>query len=118
MAGQEQNAASIFDIHLRAVTVALAGLVLLATIVLATSAAQAQTFTGLHTLNGGSDGGGTITGLVADRAGNLYGAAYTGGIPNCPYDQPGCGTVFKLARHGTGWTFSVIYSFTGVSDGW
>ncbi len=81
--------------------------------------AQAQTFTVLHTLNGGSDGNAPGNGLTADREGNLYGTAYAGGILNCPpFDPPGCGTVFKLSRQGTGWVFSVLYRFTGVSDGW
>lgn len=79
--------------------------------------AQAQTFTVLHTLNGVSEGNGAINGLTADREGNLYGTAYEGGILNCPGDL-GCGTVFKLSHKGTGWIFSVLYSFTGISDGW
>ncbi len=88
------------------------------TFALLTALAQAQTFTVLHTLNGGSDGSDPVNGLAIDRAGNLYGTAYTGGLPNCPVSPYGCGTVFKLSPHGSGWTFSVIYSFTGVSDGW
>lgn len=82
------------------------------------AAARAETFTVLHTLNGGSEGAGEVNGLVMDRAGNLYGTAYTGGISNCPATPSGCGTVFKLSRKGTGWVFSVLYSFTGVADGW
>jgi hypothetical protein len=95
-------------------TTALAAVIVLAAITILP--AQAQTFTVLHSLSL-SQGSGTIYGLVADRAGNLYGSAYAGGISGCPFNE-GCGTVFKLSRHGSGWIFSVLYSFTGVSDGW
>lgn len=37
------------------------------------SAAQAQTFSVLHTFTGGSDGGGPYGGLTEDAAGNFYG---------------------------------------------
>ena len=77
--------------------------------------AQAQTFTVLHTLNGTTDGSDPVSGLVSDQQGNLYGAAAGGGISNC--DGAGCGTVFKLSRHGSGWIFSVLYRFTGAGDG-
>ncbi len=84
---------------------------------LASRAAGAQTFTVLYTLNGTTQGNSTGNGLVADRAGNLYGTAANGGIYPCP-DDYGCGTVFKLTRHGSSWTFSLLYSFTGADDGW
>jgi uncharacterized repeat protein (TIGR03803 family) len=85
-------------------------------IILATDIAQAQTLIPLFQVNK-SDGAGLANGLTADRQGTLYGTAYEGGIQNCPGDQ-GCGTVFRLSHHGTGWTFSLLYSFRGVSDGW
>ncbi len=78
---------------------------------------HAQSFTVLHTLNGGADGNQLINGLTIDRQGNLYGTAFEGGINNCG-DDYGCGTVFKLSRHGTQWIFSILYRFTGRSDGW
>jgi uncharacterized repeat protein (TIGR03803 family) len=43
----------------------------------------------LHTFTGGSDGGNPAAGLVMDKAGNLYGTTYGGGVY-------GWGTVFKL----------------------
>ncbi len=50
--------------------------------------------------------------------GNLYGTALDGGLQpslNCFF---GCGTVFELSpSSGGGWTFQVIYSFTGAADG-
>ncbi len=65
----------------------------------------------LHTFTGGSDGGGPQPGLVADREGNLYGAAQIGGNNNC---QLGCGILYELGRSGE---FTVLYSFTGGDDG-
>ncbi len=48
--------------------------------------------------------------LIFDHAGNIYGTTYAGGS----FDD---GVVFKLTRSGGGWTESVIWSFTGGSDG-
>jgi hypothetical protein len=48
--------------------------------------------------------------LVLDHAGNLNGTGNYDGTYNC-------GTVFELAHSGKVWTKSVIYSFTGGSDG-
>jgi uncharacterized repeat protein (TIGR03803 family) len=72
--------------------------------------AVAQTYTVIHNFTGGQDGKQPVTGLTVDRAGNLYGTAELGGAG-------GVGTVFKLKRSGTGWTFSTLYSFLGGSDG-
>jgi uncharacterized repeat protein (TIGR03803 family) len=46
-------------------------------------------------------------GLVADKAGNLYGTAFAGGLDSA-------GTVFKLAPDGT---LSTVYNFGNVPDG-
>jgi uncharacterized repeat protein (TIGR03803 family) len=57
-------------------------------------------------------------GLVFDTSGNLYGAAYSGGIVSAPCPDLGCGAVFELSPSlGGGWTESVLYSFQGGSDG-
>lgn len=117
MAASKHSAASIFVVNLRTGMVVLVLAAVCATTMIATPAAQAQSFNVLYTLNGGSDGSGTINGLAIDREGNLYGTAVTGGISNCPLDPPGCGTVFKLSRHNDSWIYTVLYSFTGVSDG-
>ncbi len=55
--------------------------------------------------------GNFVNGVVADASGNLYGTTIYGGAHNQ-------GEVFKLApnAHG-GWTQTVLYSFTGGSDG-
>lgn len=61
----------------------------------------------LHSFTGGSDGGGPLAGLIMDAAGNLYGTTFGGGAF-------GNGTVFKLDPSGNE---TVLYSFTGGSDG-
>jgi hypothetical protein len=48
--------------------------------------------------------------LVADAAGNLYGATLTAGA----YGQ---GNVFKLTPSNGGWTYTDLYDFTGHDDG-
>ncbi len=53
-------------------------------------------------------------GLIFDAAGNLYGTTANGGNRNC---GGGCGTVFELSPNGSGWTGTLLYSFTGGSDG-
>src|SRR5258708_15925562 len=81
--------------------------------------AQAQTESTLDSFSRGTDGGSPITGLVADSAGNLYGVAQSGGqtTGNCSNSQ-GCGVVFELSPDGTGgWTETVLYTFTGRTDG-
>jgi uncharacterized repeat protein (TIGR03803 family) len=57
------------------------------------------------------DGSGPSSGLVFDPVGNLYGTTYAGGA----YEN---GTVYKMMPNSNGsWTESIIYSFTGGSDG-
>ncbi len=58
-----------------------------------------------------ANGGGPYGGVVLDKKGNLYGATSSGGSTEC---SGGCGTVFKIAPDGTE---TVLYSFTGGSDG-
>ena len=66
----------------------------------------AQSFTVLHTFNGG-DGNYPTAGLIRDSAGNLYGTTVAGG-------NLGLGTVFKLSKAG----LRVLYRFPGSpSDG-
>jgi uncharacterized repeat protein (TIGR03803 family) len=67
----------------------------------------------LHRFTGGADGG-APTSLVEDQAGNLFGSTYQGG--SCAANpRHGCGVVFKV-DHATR-AFSVLYTFTGGSDG-
>jgi uncharacterized repeat protein (TIGR03803 family) len=70
----------------------------------------------LHSFRGGkTDGGNPQAGVVIDGTGNIYGTTYSGGGTGC---ETGCGTVYELSPTLTGgWTYSVIYSFTGGADG-
>ena len=62
----------------------------------------------LYAFKGGSgDGANPYDTLVADKAGNLYGATSLGGTD-------GDGTVYRLAPDGTE---TVLYNFKGVTDG-
>jgi len=79
-------------------------------------AAQAQTFTVIHTFTGGDDGASPL-GVVIDRGGNLYGDASAGGARTFYCQQYGCGTIFKLSNRGGGWSLSTLYRFYGNIDG-
>jgi uncharacterized repeat protein (TIGR03803 family) len=71
----------------------------------------------VHSFTAGADGGFPWAGLVFDQAGNLYGTTGGGGNSSCSFDH-GCGVVFELAPNADGsWTESVLYTFTGGSDG-
>lgn len=58
----------------------------------------------------GTDGDDPMAGLVMDASGNLYGTTVSGGA-NAK------GTVFELARGGSGYTESVLHSFGSGTDG-
>lgn len=73
--------------------------------------------TTLYTFMGGSDGGRPAYGdIIFDAEGNILGTTALGGDLSCG-SGGGCGTVFKLMPSGSGWTETVLYSFTGQSDG-
>ena len=65
------------------------------------------TLTVLYTFTGGADGGTPQASLFRDRSGNLYGTTSQGGAANA-------GTVFEIPFGGAE---TVLYSFTGGSDG-
>jgi uncharacterized repeat protein (TIGR03803 family) len=77
----------------------------------------AWTETVLHAFTGGEDAAfPTLGSLLFDQTGNLYGTTEDGGgRGGCA--GYGCGAVFKLSPSASGWTESVLYSFTGGSDG-
>jgi len=81
----------------------------------------AWTETVLYSFTGGADGGEPFAGVTEDAAGNLYGTTSGGGDAACSLNYfPGCGVVFKLAppaQDGGAWTETVLYSFTGGTDG-
>jgi uncharacterized repeat protein (TIGR03803 family) len=81
--------------------------------------AQAQTFTVLHNFSTGSNGSNPFAGLTINGTGNLlYGTTGAGGTGTCSNDGlTGCGTIFKLQKIGSGWTFDPLYSFQGGTDG-
>jgi uncharacterized repeat protein (TIGR03803 family) len=77
----------------------------------ASSAGAAAKYQTLHKFTGGKDGALPYSALIFDKLGNLYGTTALGGANKA-------GTVFSLTPTGTGaWTKTVLYSFTGGSDG-
>ena len=60
----------------------------------------------IQNLNGSSNGGFPYEGLMMDTAGNLYGAAPTGGTS-------GQGVIYRLSLTKKGWVDTVLHSFTG-----
>jgi uncharacterized repeat protein (TIGR03803 family) len=67
------------------------------------------TETVLHSFSG-SDGAYPMGALTADASGNFYSTTNIGGTSHK-------GTVFELAKSGQQWQESVLYNFTGGSDG-
>jgi len=59
----------------------------------------------IQNLNGSSNGGFPYEGLMMDTAGNLYGAAPTGGAS-------GQGVIYRLSLTKKGWVETVLYNFT------
>ncbi len=65
----------------------------------------------LYSFTGGKDGDTPWSGVIFDKAGNLYGLAGYGGAH-------GYGVIFKLTPNSDGsWTESVLHPFTGGKDG-
>lgn len=60
----------------------------------------------LHDFQDANDGAVPYAGLIADKAGNLYGAATEGGAN-------GGGTIFELTPSNDSWNFTPIYSVPG-----
>ena len=74
---------------------------------LANHAEADGSLTVLHSFGGGSDGALPYAGVIADKAGNLYGTTWEGGSSNR-------GTVFKISTDGTE---TILHAFTDGSDG-
>jgi uncharacterized repeat protein (TIGR03803 family) len=78
--------------------------------VLSPGAGAASKYKTLHKFSGGADGN-VPSGVIFDRAGNLYGTTSLGGAL-------GYGVVFELMPNSNGtWTESVLYQFMGGHDG-
>ena len=71
------------------------------------------TETVVYAFRGPPDGASPFAGLIRDAQGNFYGTTFSGGSGPC-FSNSGCGTVFKLDKTGKE---TVLYSFTGGSDG-
>lgn len=96
-------------ISLRAATVGLALAIVFVITVVARQAAQAQTLNVIHTFTGAGDGANPEGGVILDRAGDLYGTAFGGGV--------GYGIVYEITQSGSGWIVTPIYTFKGGNDG-
>lgn len=64
----------------------------------------------LYSFKGEPDSGFPYGGVVADRAGNLYGTTYYAGANDL-------GTVYELSRRNGVWVETDLYSFRGGTDG-
>jgi uncharacterized repeat protein (TIGR03803 family) len=75
-----------------------------------THSGSGWTGTALYSFAGAADGMNPVGPPLVDPAGNVYGTT-AGGGPN------GGGTVFELSPSGQGWTFILLYAFTGPGQG-
>ena len=78
----------------------------------------------LYSFQGGNDGATPIARVIFGPDGSLYGTTTYGGIQGCRFGYDTCGTVFKLQPPPVAcktalcpWTETVLYRFTGGSDG-
>jgi uncharacterized repeat protein (TIGR03803 family) len=68
------------------------------------------TKTTLHAFTDTPDGHAPNAGLAIDQSGNLFGTTNNGGAA-------GTGSLFEISPTSSGWTESVLYSFTDDADG-
>jgi uncharacterized repeat protein (TIGR03803 family) len=64
----------------------------------------------LYAFTGGTDGGTPNPGIAFDSSGDILGTTYFGGSSDA-------GVVFALTHSGGTWIESVLYNFTGLTDG-
>jgi uncharacterized repeat protein (TIGR03803 family) len=67
-------------------------------------------FSILHQFTSDPDGVQPVGALLLDPAGNLYGTTKSGGGHES-------GNVYEISPSGSGWTFTMLYSFVGPQDG-
>ncbi|HEV2381540.1 MAG TPA: choice-of-anchor tandem repeat GloVer-containing protein [Terriglobia bacterium] len=106
MTSKERTRRRAHGVTTRSVWLTLAaGIVFLPLV--ATTVARASNYSVIHTFGLGKDGARPHAGLIADAAGNFYGTTEDGGAY-------GFGAVFAVKANGQE---TVLYSFTGGSDG-
>jgi len=120
MMRREQDQNWNFGINPRAVGLALA--IVFVQALTTAPAMQAQTFQVISSFSY-TAGSVPMAGLTLDRAGNLIGTTRTGGdlyggYYCMLYQYNGCGTVFKLTRHGSSWLYSTLYEFHSYDGGY
>jgi uncharacterized repeat protein (TIGR03803 family) len=73
----------------------------------------------LYRFTGSADGAFPEGNLALDTAGNLYGTTFGGGsFKGSACSKFGCGLTYQLSPGASGWTETVLYTFTGGNDGW
>jgi len=87
---------------------------LLALCLLLTTYAAAVDETVIYSFAGAGTGTYPLASPVSDSAGDLYGSTEAGGEFGGDY---GYGTIFELVKGRKNWTYKVLYSFTGNTDG-
>jgi hypothetical protein len=81
--------------------------------------AQAQTESAIFDFTGyTTTGAEPNSGLISDSAGNFYGVTFLGGKQSryCKTSE-GCGFVYELSPGSGGYTQTILYNFTGSTDG-
>jgi uncharacterized repeat protein (TIGR03803 family) len=87
--------------------------IVLALALLLSPAAQAQTFSVIHTFTGSGGDGAAPEAGVTIRAGSLYGTTVYGGNGGAY----GPGTVYQMTHAGSGWTYTPIFLFPADKSG-
>ena len=64
----------------------------------------------LYSFTGQSDGRNPQAGVILDAKGNIYGTNVNGGGSKV-------GVAYEMKPSGSGWTYEVLYTFTGAQDG-
>jgi uncharacterized repeat protein (TIGR03803 family) len=94
---------------LQATIFAIALILALALTIIASPAAQAQTFQVIHDFTGNGDGSEPNYGITIDSAGNLYGTTF--------YGSTNTGTVYKLTHKSSSWVLTPLYTFIYEGSG-
>jgi hypothetical protein len=63
----------------------------------------------LYRFTGGADGGSPESSVTIDRAGNIFGTTFNGGLKQCKGFP--CGVAYELQRSASGWRETVLHSF-------